>query len=268
MENLSAIKVNELSVRYGNTVVLDNVSLDVKKGDFLGIIGPNGGGKTTLLKAILGLIKYDSGTVSFPGISNKKGMLGYVPQFVSMNRSFPISVLEVAMSAYMSGPMHPFFKYTKSHRDNAMRQLERMGLADLADRRVEGLSGGEFQRLLIARALTLDPEVLLLDEPTASVDPVSASTIYQVFKELNLNGVTIIMVTHDTSAISSEVKSIACLNRTLIYHGEPELSADTLGALYNCPVDLIAHGVPHRVLSSHSHSHSHIHTHGGNCCNG
>ncbi len=256
-----------MSVRYGNTLALDKVSLDVKKGDFLGIIGPNGGGKTTLLKAMLGLIPYYEGSVSFPTGSDKCRKIGYVPQFVSMNRGFPISVLQVAMSARMSGSLHPLFKYSKQDRDIAMEQLERVGLTSLADRRVAGLSGGEFQRLLIARALTLDPDVLLLDEPTASVDPGSAGMIYELFRELNKE-VTIVMVTHDTTAISTEVKSIACLNRTLIYHGEPELSESTLSSLYNCPVELLAHGVPHRVLSNHSHSHSHIHTHGGDCCNG
>ena len=268
MENKIAIKVKGLSVRYGSNLVLDKVSLEVKKGDFLGIIGPNGGGKTTLLKSILGLTRPFEGSVEFPSVSDRHKKIGYVPQFVAMNRDFPISVLEVAMSARMSGSLHPFFKYSKEDRAAAMASLDRMGLSELADRRVSGLSGGEFQRLLIARALTLDPEVLLLDEPTASVDPGSAGTIYGLFKELCGAGVTIVMVTHDTTAISSEVKSIACLNRTLIYHGEPELSGETLGALYNCPVDLLAHGVPHRVLSNHSHSHSHVHTHGGDCCHG
>lgn len=266
MEEKIAISVKDMTVRYGNTVVLDKVSLEVKNGDFLGIIGPNGGGKTTLLKSILGLIRPTDGTVDFPSVSDKRKKIGYVPQFVSMNRGFPISVLEVAMSARMSGSLHPFFRYSKADRDAAMKSLERLGLDHLADRRVAGLSGGEFQRLLIARALTLDPEVLLLDEPTASVDPASANTVYGLFKELNGEGVTIVMVTHDTTAISSEVKSIACLNRTLIYHGEPELSEETVGALYGCPIDILAHGVPHRVLSGHSHSHSHVHTHGGGCC--
>lgn len=253
----NAIQIKNLSVNYRHTRALSDVCLDVPEGDFLGIIGPNGGGKSTLLKAILGLVPAACGNIEVFGGERKQNrtVIGYVPQFSTVDRSFPISALEVVLTAFLKGPMHPFFHYKDEHKKAAMAALERVGMQDLAGRQISELSGGEFQRLLIARALATDPKILLLDEPTASVDPASREHIYKLLTEIN-KSVTIVMVTHDLMAISSEVTSIACLNQTLVYHGDPQLDENTVNNMYGCPVDLIAHGVPHRVLGNHYHGRS------------
>lgn len=250
----NAIQIENLSVNYRHTRALRGVNLDVPEGEFLGIIGPNGGGKSTLLKAILGLVPIANGKIEVFGGRRKHNLvsIGYVPQFSTVDRNFPISALEVVLTAFLKGPLHPFFNYKDKHRKAAKLTLKRVGLEDLAERQISELSGGEFQRLLIARALATEPKILLLDEPTASVDPASREHIYELLKDIN-KSVTIVMVTHDLMAISSEVTSIACLNETLVYHGEPQLDEKTVNSMYGCPVDLIAHGVPHRVLGKHNH---------------
>lgn len=245
-----AIKIDHLSVYYGETLAVNDICLDVEKGEFLGIIGPNGGGKSTLLKAVLGLIPKSEGTI----LINSKGPVGYVPQFATMDRRFPISAIDVVLTATLKKGLSLFKKYSKEDIDQAKLQLERVGILDLAERQISKLSGGEFQRLLIARTLASDPEILLLDEPTASVDAVSRESIYNVLEELNKK-TTIIMVTHDLLAVSSKVKKLACMNGELVYHGEPELNESVVNKLYGCPVELIAHGVPHRVLKEHEGGH-------------
>lgn len=146
--------------------------------------------------------------------------------------------------------MSPFMKYSNADKEISYEQLKRVGIVRLANRQISALSGGEFQRLLIARALTINPEILLLDEPTASVDASSRDQIYDLLEALNKK-MTIVLVTHDLLAISSKVRRLACLNGSLVYHGEPELNEHIVNELYGCPVDLIAHGVPHRVLKEH-----------------
>lgn len=251
-EKTCAISIKNLSVNYKHTPALEDVSLDVGDGEFLGVIGPNGGGKSTLLKAILGLVEKKSGNISIYGSEKPKAreLIGYVPQFSSVDRGFPISVLETVMTAFQKGTLHPFFRFNGEHRKKAFEKLERVGIADLAGRQISQLSGGEFQRLLIARALAVEPRILLLDEPTASVDPASRARIYELLAELN-KSVTILLVTHDVMAVASQVTSLACLNDRLVYHGAPELTDKVVNEMYGCPVELIAHGVPHRVLGNH-----------------
>ena len=166
------------------------------------------------------------------------------------DKKFPISMLEVVLTGRLKQGLSPFFKYTKEDKEKAHELLERVGIAELANRQISELSGGEFQKMLIARALAVSPRLLLLDEPTASVDASSRDQIYNLLAELNQD-MTIILVTHDLMAISSQVKRLACLNGHLVYHGEPELNESIMNTLYGCPVDLIAHGVPHRVLKEH-----------------
>lgn len=248
----TAIHIDNLSVYYGETAAITNVCLDVAQGEFLGIIGPNGGGKSTLLKAMLGLIPITTGSIKLYGhpIGKTKTAVGYVPQFATMDRRFPISVMEVVLTGRIKQGLSLFMKYSNEDKDIAYEQLKRVGIEHLAKRQISELSGGEFQRLLIARALTIHPKLLLLDEPTASVDMSSREQIYRLLKELNKE-MTIVLVTHDLLAVSSEVKKLACLNRKLVYHGEPQLNEHIVNELYGCPVDLIAHGVPHRVLKKH-----------------
>lgn len=246
-----ALRIDNLSVQYGATTALSGVCMNVAEGEYLGIIGPNGGGKSTLLKAILGLVPIASGTVRIgEGAGKDATPVGYVPQWAVMDKGFPITLMEVVLTGRISMSLTPFFRYTGDDRDAVGELLGRMGIAHLWKRRIGELSGGEFQKMLIARALAMNPRLLLLDEPTASVDASSRQQIYELLGELNRN-MTIILVTHDLLAVSSHVRRLACLNGRMVYHGEPELNENIMYSLYGCPVDLIAHGVPHRVLKSH-----------------
>ncbi|MHB8962704.1 MAG: metal ABC transporter ATP-binding protein [Saccharofermentanales bacterium] len=248
----SAIHIDNLSVKYDDTYALEGVNMDVARGEYLGIIGPNGGGKSTLLKAILGLIPIQTGSIAFYGQKpgRSRHFLGYVPQFTEFDRGFPINVLEVVLTGMLTKGMVPFRRYSADEIRKANTLLEKVGILQLARNPISALSGGEFQKMLLARALAVDPEILLLDEPTASVDASSREQIYNLLGELNKD-VTIILVTHDLLAISSKVRRLACLNTRMIYHGDPELNEEVITNLYGCPVDLIAHGVPHRVLRAH-----------------
>ncbi|HBD86841.1 MAG TPA: ABC transporter [Clostridiales bacterium] len=246
------VHIENLSVCYGQTPAVTGVSLDVAAGEYLGVIGPNGGGKSTLLKAILGLVPISSGTVRISGGEGGKSRpnIGYVPQLAEMEKKFPITLMEVVLTGRLRAGLKPFFRFSEKDREIASRLIERVGIGHLANRRISDLSGGEFQKMLIARALAAEPALMLLDEPTASVDAASQEQIYSLLAELNRH-MTIILVTHDLMAVSSQVRSLACMNRSLVYHGEPELTENVVKSLYGCPVDLIAHGLPHRVLRHH-----------------
>jgi zinc transport system ATP-binding protein len=225
---------------------IENIDLLVRQNDFVAIIGPNGGGKTTLLKVILGLITPFSGTVKVfgeePEQSRKR--IGYVPQIIP-DRSFPISVLDVVLMGRMSSS-RIFRKYSRTDRAIASEKLEQLGVLQLKEKRMDQLSGGQKQRVLIARALAGEPELILLDEPVASVDSETQHSFYNLLSELN-SRMAIVLVTHDVGAVSSHVKSIACINRRLVSHGET-ISGKAVEETFGCPFELITHGVPHRVL--------------------
>jgi zinc transport system ATP-binding protein len=250
------VHIENLSVYYGQTAALSKVSLDIRPGEFLGIIGPNGGGKSTLIKAILGLVPITAGCVELDGQPAAGGQShpGYVPQFSSLDRRFPITVFEVVLSGLIAPGLRPFFRFSQADQRTAAQMLGQVGITKLRKRLITELSGGEFQKMLIARALVSRPSLLLLDEPTASVDTSSRDQIFSLLSELK-SQMTIVLVTHDLLAISSHVSRLACLNGNLVYHGEPALSEKVVQQLYGCPVDLIAHGVPHRVLQTHHHDH-------------
>lgn len=247
-----AVCIKDLSVRYGETVALEDVSFEVDEGEYLGIIGPNGGGKTTLLKAVLGLITPVSGTIRIygKGPGQAEQLIAYVPQISALDKRFPITVQQVVLTGRINPGLSLFHKYQRSDREKVSELLELVGIYSLKDRMISELSGGEFQKMLIARALAVEPRLLLLDEPTASVDASSRDHIFSLLNELNRN-MTIILVTHDLLAVSSYVKSLACINGRLVYHGDTEINEGIVQSLYGCPVDLIAHGVPHRVLHEH-----------------
>ncbi|HWM94858.1 MAG TPA: metal ABC transporter ATP-binding protein [Thermoanaerobaculia bacterium] len=239
------IQVRGVTFGYGREVVLDNVDLDIQPRDFLAIIGPNGGGKTTLVKVILGLLRPWSGQV----ISRvPRGHLGYVPQFSTFDRNFPLRVRDVVLMGKL-GRRGLLRRYTREDREDVDRILERLKLVDIARAHVAEVSGGQLQRVLIARALAGDPEALFLDEPTASIDAESREVLSQVLEELNQR-IPIVVVTHDVTSMSPKVGRIACINRRLFYHGE-EIDQHVLEEVYGCPVELVAHGVPHRVLHHH-----------------
>jgi zinc transport system ATP-binding protein len=248
------ITIQHLWAGYEREQVLEDINLSVYEGDFIGLIGPNGGGKTTLLKVLLGLLPPTRGKVHVLGLPVQEGrrMIGYVPQAVEFDREFPISVWDVARMGRL-GQRRLLQRYTTEDDAIVAKALHQVELYDLRRRPIGDLSGGQRQRAYIARALATQPKVLLLDEPTSSVDPQVSTGIYELLQQLNDQGVTILLVSHDIGVISSYVKTVGCLNRRLFYHGGEEITTDMLELAYQCPIDLIAHGVPHRVLSTHFH---------------
>jgi zinc transport system ATP-binding protein len=232
-----AIEIKDLTVYYNNTCALSGINLTVAKNDFLAIIGPNGGGKSTLVKSVLGIVKPQNGEIKIFGQRPEKYTvpIGYVPQFSHSIHDFPIMVIDVILTGRLQRGTGLFHRYSKKDYEIAENMLDKLNITHLKDRQISELSGGQFQKVMILRALATEPELLLLDE---------------FLKEIN-RSVTIILITHDTAAISSYVKNVACLNKKLFYHGEIELDNDIIQKTFGCPVDLIAHGVPHRVLKNH-----------------
>lgn len=250
MQNL--IQINKASVYYDDVCALSNINLQVKEKEFLAILGPNGGGKSTLLKLILGFKEPKCGEVKVLQDTPKKtrNLIGYVPQFSKFDRNFPISVEEVILMGKLEKKIVPFYKFCRKDREKAYEIMKKLHIYHLKNRQIGQLSGGQLQRVLIARALILEPKILLLDEPTASLDAQTKAEIYELLRKLNKE-VTIILVTHDIGVVSTYVTSIACINKELYYHGKAEISNEVITKAYGCPVDLIAHGVPHRVLATH-----------------
>lgn len=243
------ILLRDVSFRYGAAPVLESVDLRLDEGDFLGIIGPNAGGKTTLLKIILGLLAPDRGSVEIFGRppAESRGVIGYVPQYARFDASFPIDVLDTVRMGRLGVRRR---ERSRESRAAARAALDRVDLSGMADEQIGELSGGQLQRVLIARALASEPRILLLDEPTASVDTRIGRSVYELLERLS-ERMTIALASHDIGVISRHVKTIACLNVRLHYHQSRELTPEMVEAAYGCPVDLVAHGHPHRVLPSH-----------------
>lgn len=248
--DVDVVRLEGVWVRRGRQVVLEDVSFTVQKGDYIGIIGPNGAGKTTLLKVILGLIRPFRGEVWVFGKRPEevRTLVGYVPQERDFPRDFPLTVLDVVLMGRIKE--RPFRPYRREDREKALEVLQLVEMAHLWDRPIGTLSGGELQRVLIARALVSNPKLLLLDEPTANVDLPVETEFFELLERIRRD-MTVILVTHDIGVISAYVEKIACLNRKLYYHGTKEIRPEDLEAVYGCPVDLIAHGIPHRVLRQH-----------------
>lgn len=245
------IDLKDVWVSYDSVHVLESVTLTVKDKDFLAIIGPNGGGKSTLLKVILGLIKPDRGTVKLLGGEPKKmrKYVGYVPQYHSSNLDFPITVSDVVLMGRLSHK-GPFQRYNAEDCKAANEALETVGMLEFKERQIGELSGGQKQRVFIARSLVTKPKLLILDEPSTGIDSRMQKEFYELLNRLK-SEIAIIMVTHDISAVSVYVDKIGCLNRKFHYHDSKELSLHDLEVSYQCPIELIAHGVPHRVLKEH-----------------
>lgn len=220
------LEISNLIVRYGTNTALEGVSLTVRRGEFLAVMGPNGGGKTTLLRVVLGLLKPAGGAIRL-----HTGKIGYVPQSSAIDRAFPITVAEVVGTARLTPGLHPRLWRKKADRDAVLSCLERVGLASYQDRPVSALSGGEFQRLLIARALATDPELLLLDEPTANIDPASREQIYSVLKRL-VPETTVVLITHDLSVLHNAVSRLIYLGGSVLYDGAPTLTPARMNELY------------------------------------
>lgn len=245
------VRLEDVWLQFDGVPVLEGIDLSIYEYDFLGIIGPNGGGKTTLLKVILGLLEPNQGKVTVFGHAPERGrkFVGYVPQFSLFDREFPISVWDVILMGRI-GRMKRFRRFSNEDKRLAYEALETVEMLDFRDVQIGKLSGGQQQRVFIARALVTEPKLLLMDEPMASVDSPMQTELYELFEKLRQQ-MAIVLVSHDISAVSIYVDKIACLNQKLYYHGTKELIAEDLEAAYRCPVNLIAHGVPHRVLKDH-----------------
>jgi zinc transport system ATP-binding protein len=245
------VEIKDLWFSYNDHLVLREVELKLKEREFLAILGPNGSGKTTLLKLMLGILKPDRGEIRILGQEPRQvvARIGYVPQDTSFNKGFPISVADVVLMGRI-GHAGRAWRYSAEDRKIAQEALERVGLRKVGKRHVGLLSEGQRQRVFIARALAAKPEVLFMDEPTANVDKEFHTELYELLRELNKTK-TILVVSHDLSVLSSYVKSVACVNQRLFYHDAAEVTAEMLDMAYQCPVELVAHGVPHRVLRKH-----------------
>ena len=247
-----AIEVEKVWFSYDGSDVLKDVSFVLEQGEFLGIIGPNGGGKTTLLKLLLGILKPHRGKIRVLGQepNDASHRVGYLPQHAEFAHNFPISVMDVALMGRLARSRIGG-RYTREDRKKAQAVLEQVGMWEYRHRIIGSLSGGQRQRVFIARALATEPEILFLDEPTASVDTEFQTDLYDFLKELN-SKVTIVVITHDIGVVSSHMKSIACVNKHFIFHEGGQITQEMVDMAYRCPVDLIAHGLPHRVLPVHT----------------
>lgn len=246
------ITLEHVFAGYEEKVALQNVSLEVFDHDFLGVIGPNGGGKTTLMRVILGMLKPFSGKVSYfrEGRQVPEITIGYLPQYNDIDRQFPISVEEVVLSG-LSREKKLFASFKDTHKQQVEQTLEKLGMEDFAQRPIGSLSGGQLQRVLLARAIVSRPEVVVLDEPNTYIDKRFQEQMYQMLDVINRD-CAIIIVSHDVGTILQNVKAVACVNRTLHYHDTPEISTYELSEHFGCPIELLGHGnMPHRVLKAH-----------------
>lgn len=249
------LSLEHVSVKLDSITVLDDVSIQVKEDDFIGVIGPNGGGKTTLVRLMLGLVKPVKGHVEYM-IPHDTGntKIGYLPQVHEFDKQFPIIVQDVVLSG-LPRRKKIISKHSREEVAKAEYWMERLGIASLCKKTIGSLSGGEMQRAFLCRSLISEPELLILDEPDTYVDNMFERELYEELKVLNKK-MAIVLVSHDVGTITSYIKSIACVNRKLHYHPSNIITDKQLAA-YNCPVQLITHGdVPHTVLSIHdNHEH-------------
>lgn len=249
---MTLVSLHDVTVAYDGCIVLDRVNLEIGDSDFIGVIGPNGGGKTTLVKTIVGVLPY-SGSIDFtPALfRGSQRLIGYMPQQTKFDRAFPISVREVVMSGLQSG--HGFWsRYTSNDRKKVSALLEMAGINDIADNQISEISGGQLQRAMLCRAVITEPKLLILDEPTNFVDNRFENELYTMLKQLN-ERMAIVMVSHDIGTITSVVKEIVCVNRTVHRHHSNIITEEQLQN-YNCPIQIISHGnIPHTVLEHHDH---------------
>ena len=245
------IDIRHLTVGYDENIILTDVSLTIHNNDFIGVIGPNGGGKTTLLKAILGLLKPLQGEVVFHDCMTEGNhhRIGYLPQINNIDRKFPISVSEVVNSGLMSRK-RIIKSYDPKDLAFAGELMEQMGIYEIRNKAIGELSGGQIQRALLCRALVNQPKLLVLDEPNTYVDNRFEKELYEKLRKLN-ETIAILLVSHDLGTISTYVKSIACVNHSLHYHPGNKITPELMEA-YECPIQIITHGkIPHTVLHQH-----------------
>lgn len=252
--NNSIIKIENLSAGYDRKTVLHDINLEISEKDFLGIIGPNGGGKTTLMKVILGLLKPSEGKITFydNGMPVEQLEIGYLPQYNSIDKKFPISIYEVILSG-LNRQKSLFSRFTKEHHERVKETISMMGLEGMENKPIGQLSGGQMQRALLGRAIVSNPKAIILDEPNTYIDKRFEARLYSLLEDINKQR-AVILVSHDIGSVLQTVKSIACVNGTLDYHPQSEVSAEWIEEKLQCPIELLGHGeLPHRVLKKHNH---------------
>lgn len=244
------IEFENITFSYGEVPAVKEISLRVERGGFVAIVGPNGSGKSTLIKLALGLLKPQEGK-SFLFNTNVEEFsawerIGYVPQVASgMHARLPMTVSEIVAQGRYIG-FSPKSFWTSSAGGDVDNALDVVGAKHLKERRIGELSTGQQQRVLVARALVKAPDILMLDEPIGGVDVDGEERIYEIIRELNQQGITIVMVSHDIGAVMREARTVACINQTLVFHGEPhELTRDELANLYGFPVEVLLHDALH-----------------------
>ncbi|MCX5850761.1 MAG: ABC transporter ATP-binding protein [Deltaproteobacteria bacterium] len=241
MDSKPIIEIDHVSFSYEGLHALEDVSFTVHERDFISIVGPNAGGKTTLMKLILGLLKPSRGTVRVFGQppAKTRSRIGYMPQHASLDPFFPVSVLDVVLMGRL-GNGHKLGLFRRNDREAAMEALREVEMYPFRQRSFSTLSGGQRQRVLIARALTSRPELLLLDEPTSNIDIAVETELYELLKRLN-ERITILLVTHDLGFVSKYVKSVACVNRKVVVHPTSEISGEMIYEMYGSQVHMIRH---------------------------
>jgi zinc transport system ATP-binding protein len=241
------LEVKNVTFGYAREPILENVNLSIYEEDYVLILGPNGGGKTTLLKLIMGILDPWSGAIECD--EEIRNRLGYVPQTSDFNRNFPITVLDMVMTGCITAKNY-LRRFRREDPTKAEDIIRRLDLWDVRSRNINDLSGGQLQRLLIARALVSEPAVLFLDEPTTSIDLASQVNLLDFIQELNRT-TAIVIVTHDPTPFAQAYNHVACVNRSLYYHDRGKLDAHSLEQVYGCPVELLGHGIPHIFLHDH-----------------
>ena len=250
-QSKNIVTLRNVSVSYDAYTALEKVNLDIYEDDFIGIIGPNGGGKSSLVKAIMGEVKY-RGEIVIDDMLRRGNhfKIGYMPQVSQFDMRFPISIEEVVLSGLQTEKGF-FGRYTTKDRERVAELLKKMGIEELAKRPIGEVSGGQMQRALLCRAIIAEPKLLILDEPTNFVDNSFEQEFYTMVAELSKQ-MAVIIVSHDLGTITSIVKSIVCVNRSVHRHNSNILTEEQLRN-YNCPIQILSHGhIPHTVLEHHS----------------
>lgn len=257
----AVVELENLSFAYRTEAVLESVNLRVTQGEFLALLGPNGGGKTTLLKLMLGLLKPADGSVRILGRkpAQVERHIGYVPQQTKYNPGFPITVEQVVLLGIVRRRLSPGLGYHRADREKARLALSRVDIESLSDTPIQTLSGGQLQRVLIARAIVNSPALLVFDEPTSSIDPHGTYCFYEMLAKLGdeLSQLTIVLVSHDISVTAPMIDSVACVNRQLIYNNRPELTPQMLSLMYgvhadDCPMSVYLSDLS-RFVVDHQH---------------
>jgi zinc transport system ATP-binding protein len=240
MSDIAAIKFENVTFGYTDVPVVEDVNFTIRKGEFISVVGPNGGGKTTLLKMILGLIKPDRGKILImgksPGSMRKK--IGYLPQSLQYDPQFPITVMDIVMMGRLGNRWG--WPYTNADRSAALKAINTLGIESLAKRSLSEISGGQRQRVLIARTLACEPEILLLDEPTANVDADVEKVLYDFLQNLD-ERLTVVMVSHDLAFVMKNVKCVICVNKKVVRHPTGEVTPEAIESLYKGEIRIVRH---------------------------